>query len=133
MSGFFVEFEMSKILIITASVMCFVNKERMQIPLDTEIEVPDGLGKYNLSEDDVNRIVNAGAGKLITPVEQDEPAVDAGHVDLVALIDAIDTDDENNFIGSGAPTVEALSQVAGVDVTADQRDAEWAIYLDSAE
>ena len=45
---------------------------------------------------------------------------------LVEAIRRLDRDDKTLWTQSGAPKVEALEAVLGVDVAADERDAAWA-------
>ena len=36
--------------------------------------------------------------------------------------------EDGNTVGSGAPTVEAMADILGYGITADQRDAAWAAW-----
>lgn len=68
-----------------------------------------------------------GLTKAASDATKEEKEVGVDVIDaIVKVIPSLD--EEVDFTGSGAPSVEALEESLGFDVSASQRDEAWAKY-----
>lgn len=83
-----------------------------EVPPGTVVEFPD---------DEARDMIKRGIAKAVN----DAPSGD-DHFDT--LVDAIEGLDESAFGKDGKPSVKALEEFTGYDITASERDNAWAEY-----
>jgi len=93
--------------------------------LDDGREIHGPGARVDLPESEAARLAAKGRIRIIPEVDQ------VIRLDrLVELAVALDRGDTSLWTKSGKPTTEALSELAGMPVSAQDRDAAWKIVLE---
>lgn len=104
----------------------------MKVKMLTLYAGPNGTcqrGKHiNLSEEEAKSLIDEGYALPLT--DKTKPVLEKNQVDREAeILDAvrilIDENDRSKLIASGAPSVEALEDLLGYDITSAERDTAY--------
>ena len=92
---------------------------------ETAEELPGGIQTEPVEEIEKESVEPEVAQADANPPEDTQPDGEDGDLGA-ALIDAAgQAIEDGNTIGSGAPSVEAMEDILGYDITAAQRDLAW--------
>ena len=105
--------------------LCIVTESGV---LDDGRQIYSPGDQLEIEDDEARRLVAAGKVKISAGIE------DAVELDgIVDLIESLDPDDPSLWTKSGKPATEALTELLGIPVSADMRDAAWKICRARAE